>query len=52
MGWLPADIARVVLSGLAGLVDTPGPVTSTVQDIIGSPARDYRRWAADHVDFR
>ncbi|MFD6454893.1 NAD(P)H-binding protein [Nocardia sp. NPDC060220] len=53
MGWLPPDIARVVLRGLAGLVGTPGSVTSTVHDVTGSPARDYRRWAADHVaDFR
>ncbi|WP_067455879.1 NAD(P)H-binding protein [Nocardia alba] len=53
MDWLPPDIARVVLSTLAGFVDTPGPVTSTVRDVTGSPARDYRRWAADHVaDFR
>ncbi len=53
MDWLPPDIARVVLSGLAGLVDTPGVVTSTVQEVTGSPARDYHRWAADHVaDFR
>ncbi|MFE3617896.1 NAD(P)H-binding protein, partial [Streptomyces anulatus] len=52
MGWLPPDIARVVLSGLAGLVDSPGSATSTVHDVTGSPARDYRRWAADHVaDF-
>ncbi|MFD4458165.1 SDR family oxidoreductase [Nocardia sp. NPDC058480] len=52
MGWLPPDIARVVLSGLAGLVDVPGSATSTVHDVTGSPARDYRRWAADHVaDF-
>ncbi|WP_405149254.1 NAD(P)H-binding protein [Nocardia salmonicida] len=53
MGWLPPDIARVVLSGLAGYVDTPGTATTTVQDVTGSQARDYRRWAADHVaDFR
>ncbi|MFD4358141.1 SDR family oxidoreductase [Nocardia sp. NPDC058518] len=52
MGWLPPDIARVVLSGLAGLVDTPGSATSTVREVTGSPARDYRRWAADHAaDF-
>lgn len=52
MDWLPPDIARVVLSGLAGLVDTPATVTSTVHEVTGSPARDYRRWAADHIaDF-
>ncbi|MGY0502622.1 NAD(P)H-binding protein [Nocardia sp. FBN12] len=52
MDWLPPDMARVVLSGLAGLVDAPGTVTSTVHEVTGSPARDYRRWAADHVaDF-
>ncbi|WP_194825430.1 hypothetical protein [Nocardia sp. XZ_19_231] len=50
MSWLPPDIARVVLSGLTGYVDTPG---TTVHDVTGSPARDYHRWAADHVaDFR
>jgi len=53
MGWLPPDIARVVLNGFAGYVDTPGTATTTVHDVTGSQARDYRRWAADHVaDFR
>ncbi|MEV0547967.1 NAD(P)H-binding protein [Nocardia salmonicida] len=53
MSWLPPDIARVVLSGLAGYVDTPGTATTTVREVTGSSARDYRRWAADHVaDFR
>ncbi|WKG09794.1 NAD(P)H-binding protein [Nocardia sp. PE-7] len=53
MSWLPPDIARVVLSGLAGYVDTPGTATTSVREVTGSSARGYRRWAADHVaDFR
>jgi hypothetical protein len=31
----------------------PEPVTRTVQEITGAPARTFRQWARDHAgDFR
>jgi uncharacterized protein YbjT (DUF2867 family)/ketosteroid isomerase-like protein len=34
----------------ASLVTQPEPVTSTVQDVTGTPARTFRDWARDHAD--
>jgi uncharacterized protein YbjT (DUF2867 family) len=34
----------------AGLVDEPEPVTRTVAEVLGRPARTFREWAADHAD--
>jgi uncharacterized protein YbjT (DUF2867 family)/ketosteroid isomerase-like protein len=34
----------------ASLVDQPEPVTAGVEEILGRPARSFRRWADDHVD--
>ena len=37
----------------ATLVDDPEPVTHTVPDLTGVPARTFREWATDHAaDFR
>ncbi|KIA60201.1 NAD(P)H-binding protein [Nocardia vulneris] len=53
MTWLPTEYADFVLAGLAAMVDKPGPATTTVERVTGSPARTYAQWAADHVaDFR
>ncbi|MFE3542236.1 NAD(P)H-binding protein [Nocardia sp. NPDC059177] len=52
MTWLPPETARVVLTGLAGYVDTPCTTTTTIQEVTGGPARSYHQWAVDHVaDF-
>ncbi len=46
------DFAAGSLAYWAALVDTPEPVTSTVEEIIGVPARTFRQWALDHAaDF-
>jgi hypothetical protein len=34
----------------ATLVDQPEPVTATVQEVTGAPARTFREWAVDHRD--
>jgi uncharacterized protein YbjT (DUF2867 family) len=34
----------------AGLVADPEPVTTTVGDVTGVPARPFREWARDHAD--
>ncbi|WP_280407135.1 NAD(P)H-binding protein [Nocardia brasiliensis] len=53
MTWLPTEYADFVLAGLAAMVETPVPSTTTVEQVTGSPARTYAQWAADHVaDFR
>ncbi|MFI6212567.1 hypothetical protein ACIBCD_11260 [Nocardia brasiliensis] len=52
MTWLPTEYADFVLAGLAAMVETPGPSTTTVEQVTGAPARTYAQWAADHVaDF-
>lgn len=53
MTWLPTEYADFVLAGPAAMVETPGPSTTTVEQVTGPPARTYAQWAADHVaDFR
>lgn len=40
------------LTNWAGLVTHPEPVTATVREVTGTPARTFRQWAADHAgDF-
>ncbi|MGW0802550.1 NmrA family NAD(P)-binding protein [Nonomuraea sp. NPDC002799] len=37
----------------AGITDEPEPVTSTVHELLGRPARTFGEWARDHAaDFR
>ncbi len=47
------DFADSALDTWAGFVSHPEPVTATVPDITGTPARAFSAWAADHAaDFR
>ena len=47
------DFADSALDTWAGFVRAPEPVTATVPDITGAPARAFSAWAADHAaDFR
>ncbi len=51
-GW-PRSFAEHALGYWATLVDEPEPVTRTVEELTGSPARTFREWSADHAnDFR
>ncbi|SBW18133.1 SDR family oxidoreductase [Protofrankia symbiont of Coriaria ruscifolia] len=50
LSWLPSSVVDVVLDGYAHMVTEPGPMTSTVEEITGVPARTFREWATDHVD--
>jgi hypothetical protein len=35
------------------MIDAPEPVTRTVEQVTGVPARKFRQWALDHAaDFR
>src|SRR5262249_38848610 len=48
--WADVSFVDSALSYWAGLVDTPEPVTRTVEEITGRPARPFERWALDHAD--
>ncbi|MGK5555871.1 hypothetical protein ACSNOI_30065 [Actinomadura kijaniata] len=48
-GW-PGQVVNDILQAQADLATVPGPRTSTVQEITGTPARTFRQWADDNVD--
>jgi len=51
LGWLPADAdADGVLDVWASFVTHPEPVTATVEEITGTPARSLHEWALAHAD--
>jgi uncharacterized protein YbjT (DUF2867 family) len=51
-GW-PATLADGALAGWAAMEREPEPVTSTVEEVTGAPARTFGQWARDHAaDFR
>jgi uncharacterized protein YbjT (DUF2867 family) len=51
-GWGNPDYVDQALDYWAGLVTEPEPVTSTVEEVTGRPARTFRQWADDHAaDF-
>jgi uncharacterized protein YbjT (DUF2867 family) len=51
MGFTP-PIADMLLDAYAAAVGLPAPVTSTVSEVTGTPARSFQDWARDHAgDF-
>jgi len=40
----------MLLNAYAAGVGRPAPVTSTVFEITGAPARSFHNWAADHAE--
>lgn len=51
--WGNAALVDAALDGWSQMVTHPEPVTRTVEQITGSPARPFRDWARDHAeDFR
>jgi uncharacterized protein YbjT (DUF2867 family) len=51
--WGDPGFVDSALATWAGMVTQPEPVTRTVEEITGAPARTFRQWAADHAsDFR
>ena len=54
--WLPvwpAPVVNMLLDAWAAAVGQPAFVTSTVEQITGTPARTFFDWASDHAaDFR
>ncbi|MGH3387706.1 MAG: SDR family oxidoreductase [Actinomadura sp.] len=49
-GSTPPEAAAAIIDAHARMVAEPEPVTSTVADITGVPARTYREWVTDHAD--
>jgi uncharacterized protein YbjT (DUF2867 family) len=49
-GRWPGPVVDMLLAAWAATLGRPAVVTSTLFDIIGSPARTFRQWAADHAD--
>ncbi|MCW2880541.1 MAG: NmrA family protein [Sphaerisporangium sp.] len=51
-GW-PPSLVEGMLGAHAATVTVPERVTSTVEEITGTPATTFRQWATDHAhDFR
>ena len=50
--WGDPGFADSALATWAGLVTQPEPVTRTVEEVTGVPARTFQQWASDHArDF-
>src|SRR5580692_5719334 len=47
-GW-PRPVVDMLLAAWAAAVGRPAYMTSTVSAILGSPARSFRQWVADHA---
>jgi uncharacterized protein YbjT (DUF2867 family) len=49
-GRWPAPVVDMLLAAWRATLGRPAFVTSTVNEIVGSPARTFGQWAADHAD--
>jgi len=49
-GRWPPPVVNMLLNAWDAAIGQPAFVTSTVADILGTPARTFRQWAADHAD--
>ena len=49
-GSWPVPLVDMLLAAWGAAIGQPAFVTSTVFDIVGSPARTFRQWVADHAD--
>jgi hypothetical protein len=47
--WGDPGFVDSALANWARLVTRPEPVTRTVEEITGVPARTFRQWVGDHV---
>jgi uncharacterized protein YbjT (DUF2867 family) len=48
-GTWPPGVADMLLAAWGATIGTPAYVTSTVEQILGSPARSFRQWVEDHA---
>lgn len=50
---MPSPVINMLLNAWAAAVGLPAFVTTSVEEITGTPARTFRDWVADHIaDFR
>ena len=49
-GSWPRPAVDMLLAAWGATMGRPALVTSTVSDVLGSPARSFRQWATDHAD--
>lgn len=50
---VPLPVINMLLNAWEAASGHPAYITSTVQDVLGRPARTFQQWAADHAaDFR
>jgi len=50
---MPASVVNMLLDAWAAAIGQPAFVTSTVEEITGTPARTFLEWATDHAaEFR
>ena len=47
--WPPA-VVNMLLNAWGAAIGQPAFVTSTVAEVVGTPARTFRQWAVDHAD--
>ncbi len=48
-GTWPTPVVDMLLAAWKATLGRPAFVTSTVSDVLGSPARTFRQWAVDHA---
>ena len=48
-GTWPRPVVDMLLAAWGATIGQPAFVTSTVSDVLGSPARTFRQWVADHA---
>ena len=46
----PGEVVDMLLAAWGATIGRPAYVTSTVADVVGTPARTFRQWADDHAD--
>jgi uncharacterized protein YbjT (DUF2867 family) len=46
----PRQVVDMLLAAWGATIGRPAFVTSTVADVLGSPARPFRQWAVDHAE--
>jgi uncharacterized protein YbjT (DUF2867 family) len=49
-GLWPGPIVEMLLAAWGATIGHPAFVTSTVADVVGSPARTFRQWVVDHAE--
>jgi hypothetical protein len=45
----PAPVVDMLLGAWRATMHTPAYVTTTVADVLGTPARTFRQWAVDNA---